>query len=368
MSTAGTDQPKLQTSAIPDPAVTAPSAAKVLHGRLIPPQQQILLYSSAEWEAFIQEWVHHQKKLYAKVVRLTGAGDMGIDIAGLTDAAGFFGAWDNFQCKHYDDPLQPNIAIPEIGKMLFHSFRKEFRPPRRYFFVAPKECGMALTRMLLDPTALRARVLEKWDDWCATSITSKEVIVLDGEFRTYVENFDYSIFSAKTLLEIIDDHRTTPYFVPRFGGGLPDRPSVDTPPTQPSAAESRYLQQLFEAYGDHKHSAVSCLDELAPWQDLIAHYHRQREFFYHAEALRNFARDTVPAGTFEDLQDEVHAGVVEVEAAQHSDGFARLNAVAHTAAMLPLTANGLISVTKIQDKRGICHQLAIVDRLRWRKP
>jgi hypothetical protein len=102
-------------------------------------------------------------------------------------------------------------------------------------------------------------------------------------------------------------------------------------------------------------------------QDLVGHYHRQREYFYHAESLRNFARDTVPSGTFEDLQNEVHAGVIEVEAAPHADGFVRVNAVTQAAALLPLTANGLISVTKIQDKRGICHQLANTDRLTWKK-
>jgi hypothetical protein len=106
---------------------------------------------------------------------------------------------------------------------------------------------------------------------------------------------------------------------------------------------------------------------LKPWQDLIEHYHRQREYFYHAESLRNFARDTVPSGTFEDLQDEVHAAVVEVESASHADGLVRMNAVTQAAAQLPLSANGLISVTKVQDKRGICHQLANEDRLTWKK-
>jgi hypothetical protein len=109
------------------------------------------------------------------------------------------------------------------------------------------------------------------------------------------------------------------------------------------------------------------LDDLKAWRDLTHHYNRQREFFYHAESLRNFARDTVPAGTFEELQDEVHAGVIEIEAAPHADGFARVNAVTQAAASLPLTANGLISVTKVQDKRGICHQLANANRLQWKK-
>ena len=109
------------------------------------------------------------------------------------------------------------------------------------------------------------------------------------------------------------------------------------------------------------------MTDLNAWQDLVEHYHRQREYFYHAKSLRNFARDTVPAGTYEELQSEVHAGVVEIEAAEHPDGLVRLNEVTQAAALLPLTANGLISVTKVQDKRGICHQLANEDRLKWKK-
>jgi hypothetical protein len=339
----------------------------VLHGRLIPAQQQILLYSSDDWEEFILEWVHYQKSRYKKVVRMSGATDMGIDVAGFSDDAGFSGVWDNYQCKHYDDPLTPSVAIPEIGKTLWHSFKKRFVIPRKYYFMAPKGCGMSLTKLLLNPSELRAKLIEKWDDWCGTSITSTEKIGLEGQFLAYVQACDFSVFSFKTALEVIDEHRRTPYHTARFGGGLPDRPGSESPPAEPASIESRYLQQLFEAYGDRQHVALVYLDDLKPWQDLIEHYHRQREYFYHAESLRNFARDTVPSGTFEDLQDEVHAGVVEVESASHADGLVRMNAVTQAAAQLPLSANGLISVTKVQDKRGICHQLANEDRLTWKK-
>jgi hypothetical protein len=362
------DQVDLTAKEIAQPSgQSTPSSATVLHGRLIPPQQQILLYSPDDWEEFILEWVHHQKTRYKKVVRLAGANDMGIDVAGLTDDAGFQGVWDNYQCKHYDDALTPGIAIPEIGKMLFHSFEKRFVAPRRYYFMAPKDCGMSLKKLLLGADALKAKLVEKWQDWCATKITTTKTIALDGAFIDYVEKFDFSIFTFKTALEAIDEHSHTPYHAGRFGGGLPTRPGASVPPAEPTATESRYLEQLFEAYSEHRNSEIKVLTDLQPWQDLTKHYNRQREFFYHAESLRNFARDTVPSGTFEELQDEVHAGVVEIEASTHTDGFDRVNAVTQAAALLPLTANGLISVTKVQDKRGICHQLANEDRLQWKK-
>ncbi len=357
----------LSASELAPPAQPPANSAKVQYGKIIPPQQQILLYSPEEWEALIQEWATGKKPSYTKVVRLAGATDMGIDVAGLTEAAGFFGIWDNFQCKHYDSPLTPSDALPEIGKMLWHSFQNEFSPPRCYYFMAPKGCGISLQKLLLKPTALYEKLFEKWDDWCAGTITSTQTIRLDGAFRAHCEKYDYRSFTYKNPLEVINEHRLTPYFPTRFGGGLAARPAPETPPGVPTGDESRYLHHLFEAYGDNKKTILAQVDDLGPWPDLTSHYHRQRESFYQAESLRNFARDTVPPATFESLQDEVHAGVVDIAESAHQDGLACLTAVAHAATMLPLTESGLISVVKIQDRRGICHQLANVDRLLWKR-
>lgn len=359
----------LTTEDIPEPtAQGGVSSGKIVHGKLIPPQQQILLFSSDDWEAFIEEWVYFQKKQYKIVTRLSASADMGIDIAGFTNDGGFQGVWDNHQCKHYGNALTPKTAVTEIGKCIWHASEGRFAPPRRYIFMAPKDCGMSLKKLLLNIPDLKKKVLEKWDEWCATSITSTKTIPLKGEFRDYVEAFDFSIFTFKPTLDVIEEHRKTPYFATRFGGGLPDRPIVNTPPSEPDLTESRYLQQLLDAYGDHKGQLCSDASALSAWPELVDHFSRQREVFYHAESLRNFARDNVPQGTFEDLQDEVFAGVIEVEDAAYDNGLSRVNAVTQAAAQLPITANGLISVTKIQDKKGICHQLANEDRLKWVKP
>ncbi|MCK5662330.1 MAG: hypothetical protein KAI17_02540 [Thiotrichaceae bacterium] len=357
--------PKLK--GIPEPKKLSVNSSRVMHGYSFPPQQQILLYSSDEWEAFIEEWVHYQKTKYNKVVRFAGANDMGVDVAAFVDEKGLDGVWDNYQCKHYKDPLTPKTGITEIGKIIWHVYMKHITCPRKYFFLAPKDCGMALKKLLLNKNDLKSKFIEKWDDWCSKSITTKEIISLESEFSLFVDVFDFEIFAFKTALEAIDEHRTTPYFLGRFGGGLPDRPEVSKPPETPVTSESRYIQQLFEAYGDHKSLSVKIIENLKPWPDLEEHYHRQREFFYHAESLRNFARDTVPPGTYDELKGEVYAGVADLESLNHPDAFARLNAVTQAAAQLSLSANGLITVVKIQDKRGICHQLANEDRLHWRK-
>ena len=354
---------------VPQPSGAHGTAMTVQFGRPLPAQQQLMLYSPDNWEEFIYEWVQSQKAKYAQVLRFAGPGDMGIDVAAFTDKNGLLGVWDNYQCKHYDKPLTPGNAAGEIAKILWHSFNKKYAPPRKYYFIAPLECGLNLKKLLAKVPDLRDHVIANWDTQCANAITSRQTVALAGNFRTYVEVFDFSIFSQRTLLEVLDEHRAgTSYYAVRFGGGLPDRPTVSPPVYQPEESGSRYIQQLFEAYGDHTKSNVVNLDGLATRQDLSEHFNRQREFFYHAEALRNFARDTVPTGTFEELQTEVHAGVLDVEAAAHADGYVRMNAVTQAATALQLTSNALISVVKVQDRKGMCHQLANEDRLTWRRP
>lgn len=358
--------PQMEEITLPAQAAL-PSAARILHGRLIPPQQQILLYSSDEWERFIHEWVHYQKSRYKRVARLSGAGDMGIDVAGFTDADELWGDWDNYQCKHYANSLGPKTAIIEIAKCLWHSFNQSFKPPRNYYFMAPKDCGIELTSLLSSLPALKTRVFSDWDKWAADAITSTQTIQLAGDFRTYAEQFDYSIFKPRTSLEVIEEHRLTPFFPARFGGGLPDRPASDVPPAEPHPKESRYLEQLAQAYADKLKRPLTTNIDLAQGSEFGRHYTRQREYFYHAESLRNFARDTVPSGTYEELQDEIFAGVIELCESEHIDGFERINATTQEAVRITMTASALITVAKAQDKRGICHQLANANRLLWVK-
>lgn len=342
------------------------TADQVIHGLRIPPQQQIMVYSWDEWEGFINEWVHYcLKKNYTKIQRFSGAGDRGIDIAGFTDADKLQGVWDNFQCKNYGQrALGPADAWPEIGKILWYSFNKDYKPPRRYYFVAPRGVGTTLAGLFADSAKLKRAVIEKWNTF-QQKITEKQEIVLEGEFLAYVEVFDFSIFDAKTALEIVEDHRQCPCHAARFGGGLPPRPAAEMPPSEIAPTESRYVGQLLEAYADHKKQLVPDLNALKQWPLLSSHFIRQREAFYHAESLRVFARDSVPEGTFESLQEDIHSHVIDVHDADHADGYARVRMVTQAAREVHLTSNPLILCAKPQDRDGICHQLANEDRLKW---
>ena len=77
------------------------------------------------------------------------------------------------------------------------------------------------------------------------------------------------------------------------------------------------------------------------------------------------ARDAVPEGTFERLQDDVHAGVIETVHAEHGSAMSRLTAVLNHATLLDLSAHPLVSLTRPEDRKGICHQLANDSKVTW---
>ena len=349
----------------PKSPTTAPSSDHVQSGIPIPKPIRVKNFSSDEWEEFIEEWATSLEGEYVKVRRFGGSGDCGVDIAGFRTDNGFEDIWDNYQCKHYAHPLRPSDIWVELGKIIYYSNIGEYSPPRKHYFVASLGIGTTLEKLLNKPTKLREKFKENWEGYCKSRITSTKEIELDGKLLSYVDAFDFRIFSSKSHVELVEAHSHTGFHAVRFGGGLPARPEPETPPTVAAVSESRYIRQLLDAYGDHLKSPIFDISALAEHNMLEKDFHRQRERFYHAEALRNFARDTVPEGTFDDLQDEVYHGVVDVTDSSHPSGYERMKATVTQASSVALTANPLASVTKSQDRQGICHQLANDNRLKW---
>ena len=352
--------------AAPDENKKFTSSQKVLNGKIISPKQHLLLISADDWEEFITEWGHFQKTKYNLVTRLGGANDYGIDVACFYSDKGFLGKWDNFQCKYYNDPLNPGTAIPEIGKLLWHIHNQKITAPDKYYFFAPKDCGPSLKKLLLDASKLKQKLFDEWDNWCADSITSTQTIELKGAFLNFIKTFDFSIFQYMPLLEVIENHSKTPYHAIRFGGGLKDRPEPNKPPNKPSDYEARYVEQLNETYAEYKKTELVDFD-LFQHPDLQNHFERQREAFYFAESLKTFARDSVPPGTYEALQSDMLDGVIDTAESNYESGYEKLKEVLKGSLTIPLDANGLFQVIRVKDRHGICHQLANENKLIWVK-
>jgi hypothetical protein len=352
----------------PLPAFTAPNAPLApdvaAAGPLVPAIDRLRLMSDTQWEDFVLEWAHSLKTKYASVERCGGAGDLGRDVLGFT-TTGLADPWDNYQCKHYDHPLQPGDIWTELGKICYYTFIGEYTFPREYFFVAPQGVGNSLSKLLREPNELKKQLLVEWNQKCKNKITSTKEIVLDAKLRAHIQALDFARIKAMSPLTVIEEHRKTAWHVARFGGGLPPRPPVAGAPSTLAPMETKYVRALLDAYEDRLKSTLASVSDI-PTGALAEHFGRARHEFYNAEALRQFSKDNVPPGTFDILLDEVEAGVIDVVQSSHPDAYERVLSAVKQAKTLPLTSSPLVTRVTASDKGGMCHQLANDEKVTWR--
>lgn len=351
----------------PNPQSGLYSAEHVVSGIPIPKTKRIELFSADQWEEFTEEWASSLENLYHKVKRFAGAGDQGMDVVGFIDGDTFDDGWDNYQCKYYNHPLYPGDVWIEIGKNIYYSYRGDYPVPRKYYFVAPKQVGTALGKLLANPDELKKELRSNWLAHCQDKITATATVVLEDGLLDYFDEFDFTIFDSTSLVEMVAGHATTPFHAVRFGGGLGTRPSSDIPAENTVTTDRRYVRQLLAVYSEAlgingNPLKLTLLDKSEKYKKS---FHRQRERFYHAESLRNFSRDTVPEGTYEQLQDDIYQGVVDVCEDEHNTGLECMNSTVTQAAKLSIQSSPLVSVTRVADKQGICHQLVDDERLSW---
>jgi hypothetical protein len=343
---------------------TRVSNYQLLVGSYIPPIDRLKIISPSEFEELIEEWIYgYLRTKYEKVARVAGAGDKGRDVIAFEKySKDGNDVWDNYQCKHYNEPLKPSEIWVEFGKLCYYTYIGAYNIPRRYYLVSPHGVGGKLYDFIMKPESLKSELIKEWDKYCLKKITKTHEVQLTGDFKKYVENFDFSIVDVINPVELIEQYQQTPYFPFRFGGGLkkmPERPREA--PKEIKQEEVIYVRKLFEAYSSHKKQKITSLDDLKAYKILLKHFNRQRIYFYQAESLKVFERDSLPNGVnaFDELKDEIYHGIIDTVYSDYKDGFERVKATTQQARNLVISGENIFSsfITG-NDKCGICHHLA----------
>lgn len=354
------------TTPIPAPVVSA-TGYSVTHGAPVSKMARLSILSPAEWEEVVQEWAYSALKSihnYSDVHRAGSAGDMGRDVIGYLGSVD--GDYDNYQCKHYDHALYPGDIWLEIGKLCYWTFKKAYKLPRAYRFVAPQGVGTSLLRLLEDPAELKKKFLEKWDTDCADKIVGGQSIPLSDELKAHIQGIEFKIFGAVAPVKLIEEHATTTFHIPRFGGGLPSFNDDSKPPATITSVESRYIRQLLDVYEEKAGCTVVAVEDLDGIDKSLAkHLNDSREEFFSAECLDKFTRDNLPPGCFERLQEDIEDSVREVMEEEYDCGLSRVKATTKQAKLTPVDGHPLYGNVRPRAKAGICHQLANMDRLIW---
>ncbi|MET1249169.1 ABC-three component system protein [Sporolactobacillus sp. STCC-11] len=350
------------------------SNRQLLMGTPIPPIDRLKIISEDGFEELIEEWIYgylmnkYEKiERIEKVVRLAGSGDKGRDVVAYKKySKDGQEIWDNYQCKHYNSPLTPSKMWVELGKVCYYTYKKIYSIPQKYYFVSPQGVGTRLHDLISKPEKIKEGLIKSWNIHCLKKI-SKIEIPLEGAFKKYVQEFDFSIFDSINPGELIQQYQQTIYFPFRFGGGLTKKPRrPDKTPEEIKDVEQLYVKKLFDAYSQHEHKEITNINEVSKHTLLFKHFQRQRTHFYQAESLKVFEKDSLPEGinAFEKLKDEVYHGIVDTVYSNFTDGFERVKATTDKASTLSFTLdNPLAEFVNVKDKRGLCHHLANEENL-----
>tara|TARA_R100000935_G_scaffold58415_2_gene95368 strand:+ start:43490 stop:44569 length:1080 start_codon:yes stop_codon:yes gene_type:complete len=338
--------------------------SEMLTGIPIPPIDRLKIISCDDFEDLVREWIAgYCKKQYSSVLRASGANDKGRDVIGFIDSEKQ--VYDNFQCKHYNHPLMPSDIWGELIKLCCYSYRGDYELPRKYFFVAPQGVGATLAGLLGNPSQLKLKLFENWENYKAIGSIDSD---LTKELKQHIEKIDFSILTDLDPQDLIEQHKETNYYTARFGGGLV---KTRERPTFSDYADSdyslRFIEQLFLAYSECLQKEIKSITDLMDSNIHFEHFGRQRSSFYWAESLNQFSRDSLPDGdkSFENLKEEIYQGVVDICLADYSDAYQRIIRTTLEASKIAIHSNALVSVTRIEDKIGLCHHLVNENKLSW---
>jgi hypothetical protein len=122
--------------------------------------------------------------------------------------------------------------------------------------------------------------------------------------------------------------------------------------------EITYVKKLLSAYDSHAEEKITEISEANDFKTYKKHLKRSREDFANAEALRNFSRDTMPNGSFDSIQNQVKNGISDILDSNYISGFDKVKDAVSEAKKLQLPITPLTTCLTVNDRGGICHQLA----------
>lgn len=340
---------------------------RLLTGSILHPLKRLETFSPDEFEIFVAEWAFYSlQKKYNKVQRRGGAGDKGRDvIAWIDDQNTNPRRWDCYQCKHYNQALSPSEFCVELGKLCYFTFNNHYTIPERYYIVTHKGIGPALNDLIDQPEKLRCELIDNWDSRCKSKITKSNKIDLTGDFKKYVEEFDFSILEEKTLMEILDEHRHTPYHHLIFGTGLRARPAPSPLPPVIGQSELKYIQQLYLVYAEKLNRPINDESDFNNENDLVTLFNRARRGFFSVEDLRKYSQEALLEEVFDNLVEQYFHFLDIVVRKTYPNSYEKLQNTQSDACTLQINSNGLNDHLDIIDKIGICHQLVNEDKIKW---
>ncbi|WP_341851299.1 ABC-three component system protein [Vibrio vulnificus] len=311
----------------------------------------IIQLSPSDLELFCMEWAETKQSQYHSLKRYAGTGDNGRDVVGYYSEYRQEGEWDNYQCKQYQTPLGTGEGVLELGKIFSYSCERNIRPPKNYYFVAPKGLNRNLQNAIDKPSELKNMLLDKWDQYCKPVLN----VSLDGELKKIIENYDFSNVQVIDIDNIVTNGDAKAVLYKWFDVALPAPPQAVVP-DEIEEKEQVYINKLLEVYSEQKNVKYQYVHEVEGDVSISLEIYEHRENFFCTEVFSNFYRDITAKDILSDFEREIYKGVSPIyrNIGDHKSSYDRLCKVLSQAANI--SPSGKLSIhAKIEVKQGYCH-------------
>lgn len=327
------------------------------------------------YEELVTSWAYWclkegKEKKYEDVFRIGGSGDGGVDVIAYYDIAKR--DCDIYQCKHYNHPVNRGDVIAELGKFLYHVHIGVVNNPRCYYLMAPQGLSGPFQKIYASPDTLRSIMKSSWDKDISDSIEAGKSIKLEGDFNTFIDEFDFKKFKLISPDKLINDihHESNRHIYFLYFGVRKDdivRINLEKPSTHQDY-ESNYIRHLIDAYND-----VEGVSDVTPENvsetDFARHFDFSRDEFWLAESVRKMSEENSPGDTdeFKELEKDMLHHVIDTRDEDYKDAYERVKAVTKQATTMPKKENRIISgELSSGELKGVCFQLSNENELIWK--
>ena len=342
-------------------------------GLPVAPLDRLANFSAAEFERFTLEWASDYLAVkvpsIVEVQQRGGAGDKGRDvIAWLDPNTAPVRRWSLLPVQAlWFGPGGRNGRSGNRERFSFTAIAETTGFRSNTNFVTHKGVTSPFQDLLDEPEKLRQYVIDNWDKYINGKIR-KEPVDLTPELKKHVEYVPFTAFRAKQPLDLINEHAQTRYHLTVFGLPLIERPKPPQPPSEVSPGENEYVTQLLAVISADLGISVSTLTDFVHSEKHRRLFDRSRLTFYHAEGLKELARDQMAdEGFFDTLLGEFVDGLYHWHTGE-PDGYERLISTIKASQALQLSKHVLEPHVLPNDREGMCHQMANEGRVNWCNP
>ena len=238
--------------------------------------------------------------------------------------------------------------------------------------MAPKGLSAKFAQLYTNSEELKRTILREWDEKISTHIEKGQVFANKGALKTFLQNFDYTIFkfySPKRIIEDLLDSRNRHVYTQYFGirKEIMERKKIEVPMVLIDY-EDNYIRHLLEAYTDANGNFVISKENVIS-SKFQAHFKRSREEFWLAESIKKMSVENCPGDCddFNELMNDMYYHVADIYEEEYDNAYCRLKAVTDKATSFVKKERIISGELGSPELKGICFQLSNEDRLVWKK-